>query len=155
MLPKCQALPPSSRQFVRLLSELDSKAPTKVGWCKLFVIWITDVSFTSSFLFVNDGVDHGYSCDIDNVADRAFEIGEMNRFVQSHLDRADEFRIRVHCLQQFVTGVCWTFNAIKYQIWCFIAFFFIKCLLVQFLSLLLQPKINIRCTHTQMCKSAI
>ena len=24
--------------------------------------------------------------------------GEMNRFVQSHLDRADEFRIRVHCL---------------------------------------------------------
>ena len=36
---------------------------------------VTDIprELISSFLFVNDGVDHGYSCDIDNVADRAFE----------------------------------------------------------------------------------
>jgi malate dehydrogenase (oxaloacetate-decarboxylating)(NADP+) len=61
----------------------------------------------NTLIFPNlSSANAGYSCDIDNVADRAFEIGEMNRFVQSHLDRADEFRIRVHCLQQFVTGVC-------------------------------------------------
>ena len=29
----------------------------------------------------------------------------MDRLVQSHLDRADEFRIGVHCLQQFVSCV--------------------------------------------------
>ena len=70
----------------------------KMGW--------TGVSFHSSFLFVNNGIDHGYGCDIHNVTDGTFEIGEVDRFVQSHLDRADEFCIRVHCLQQFVTGVC-------------------------------------------------
>lgn len=70
------------------------------------VTWIKAFSFAFFFLLVYDGIDHGYGCDIHNVADRTFEIGEVDRFVQSHLDRADEFCIRVHCLQQFVTGVC-------------------------------------------------
>ena len=39
------------------------------------------------------------------IAHGAFKIGKVDRFVQSHLYRADEFGVHIHRLQQFVCGV--------------------------------------------------
>ena len=38
----------------------------------------------------------------DYIAHGAFKIGKVDRLVQSHLYRADEFGVHIHRLQQFV-----------------------------------------------------
>ena len=65
--------------------------------CNLFV--------DAPFDFIHVSIDDSYGCDVDNVADRAFKVGKVNRFVQSHLDRTDNLGIRVKRLQQLVTSV--------------------------------------------------
>ena len=53
-------------------------------------------------LLHHDGVNHGNSGDIDDVAYRAFEVGKVDRFVKSHLDRANYFAIVFKRLYHFV-----------------------------------------------------
>ena len=52
----------------------------------------------------HDGIDTGNGRDIHDVTDRTFDVREVNRFVQSHLDRADYFRF-THVLDELVGGI--------------------------------------------------
>ena len=56
------------------------------------------------FLFFYYGIDTCYCRDIYNVTDRAFDVGEMDRFVQSHLDRAYHFCF-AHVLYELVCRI--------------------------------------------------
>lgn len=56
------------------------------------------------FLFVDDGIDAGNGGDIDDVAHGALDVCKVNRFVQSHLNRADDLRF-AHALDKLVGGV--------------------------------------------------
>ena len=55
--------------------------------------------------FVHVGINHCNGGYIDDVANRTFKVGEMYRLVQSHLDRAYDFRISIKGLQQLVAAV--------------------------------------------------
>ena len=50
-------------------------------------------------------VDGGDGRDVHDVAYRALEIGEMDRFVQSHLDRTDDLGLGTQALQELVAAV--------------------------------------------------
>ena len=55
------------------------------------------------FLFLlHDGINHGDGCDVDDVAYRGFPVGEVDRLVQTHLDRADNFTVVAHHLDKLV-----------------------------------------------------
>lgn len=55
------------------------------------------------FLYlVNVSIDYSHSCDVDNVAYRTFEVGEVDRLVETHLNRTDDLGVRIQSLQQFV-----------------------------------------------------
>lgn len=54
--------------------------------------------------FVDNGINAGDSCDIDNIAYRAFNVGEVNWFVQSHLNRADHFGL-THVLNELIGSI--------------------------------------------------
>ena len=51
-----------------------------------------------------DRIDAGDSGDVDDIAHRAFNVGKVNRFVQSHLNRADYFCF-AHALDKLVSSV--------------------------------------------------
>ena len=48
-----------------------------------------------------DGVDYGYGCDGDDVADAAFEVGEVYGLVETHLEGTDDFDFTGHVLYEF------------------------------------------------------
>lgn len=56
------------------------------------------------FLFFYYGIDTCYCRDIYDVAYRAFNVGKVDRFVQSHLDRAYNFCF-THVLYELICGV--------------------------------------------------
>ena len=56
--------------------------------------------------FCYDGINTCNGCDVDDIAHRTFDVGEVDRFVQSHLDRSDYFCF-AHSLNQLVSCVCW------------------------------------------------
>ena len=47
-------------------------------------------------------INHSHGSDIDHLSHTTFKIGEVNGFVQAHLYRANDFRIIINRLQQFV-----------------------------------------------------
>lgn len=51
--------------------------------------------------FAYDGVDYGDGCDGDDVADAAFEVGEVYGFVETHLEGTDDFDFTGHVLYEF------------------------------------------------------
>ena len=66
----------------------------KAAQCKLFGILITVVSF-GSLLFVYDSIDNCYCSDVNDIAHGALKIGKVDRLVQSHLDRTNQFGVRI------------------------------------------------------------
>ena len=61
--------------------------------------------FLRLYLLCDNGVYHGHDGDVHNVADGTFDVGEVYRLVQAHLDRPDHLRV-AHGLYQLVGGVC-------------------------------------------------
>ena len=59
---------------------------------------------TFRLLLFDDCINNGNGCDVHYVTNGTLEVSEMNRFVQSHLDWTDDFRI-THCLNEFVAGI--------------------------------------------------
>ena len=53
------------------------------------------------YLLGYNGIDTSDGGNVHDVTYRAFDVGEMNRFVQSHLNRADDFRF-THVLDELV-----------------------------------------------------
>ena len=47
-------------------------------------------------------IDDGDGNDVDHVAHRTAEVGEMDGFVQSHLDGTDDFHVGIERLQHLV-----------------------------------------------------
>ena len=64
--------------------------------CRCFHKIATACFLIVSNFFVYNSIDNRYGCNVHNVAYRSFAIGEMNRLVQSHLDRADNFSFIAH-----------------------------------------------------------
>ena len=60
--------------------------------------------FLRLYLLCDNGVYHGHDGDVHNVADGTFDVGEVDRLVQPHLDRPNHFRV-AHGLYQFVGRV--------------------------------------------------
>ena len=58
--------------------------------------------FLSLLDFLHVCIDGGYGRDIDNIADGAFGVGEVDRLVQSHLHRADNLHVVGEHLQQLI-----------------------------------------------------
>ena len=56
------------------------------------------------YLLGYNGIDTSDGGNVHDVTYRAFDVGEMNRFVQSHLNRADDFRF-THVLDELVGSV--------------------------------------------------
>jgi len=52
-------------------------------------------------LLLYDGIDYGHCGDVYNVANRTLEVGKVNRFLKTHLDRPYRFGI-AHFAEQFV-----------------------------------------------------
>ena len=55
-------------------------------------------------LLFHDGIDAGDGGDVDDIAHRTFDVGKVNRFVQSHLNRAYHFCF-THVLDELIGGV--------------------------------------------------
>ena len=55
------------------------------------------------FLYVC--VNNSYSCDVDDILYAALRIGEVDRFVKTHLDRTDNLCLRTQSLQEFVCTI--------------------------------------------------
>lgn len=70
---------------------------------------LSQCSFCGLLLFLkflgHDGVDAGNGRDVHDVAHGTFDVGEVNRLVQSDLNRADDLRF-AHSLNQLVSCVC-------------------------------------------------
>ena len=62
-------------------------------------------SFFLLLLLHHDGVDHGYCRHVDDIVDRTFEVGEVDRLVQTHLDGAYHLAIVDECLDHLVRRV--------------------------------------------------
>ena len=58
---------------------------------RALLFWHTERLFAFLNLFLYDCVYDGNSRQIQDVARGAFYVGEVDRFVQSHLDRTDRF----------------------------------------------------------------
>ena len=62
--------------------------------------------FLDALLYlVHISVDYCHRSNVNDVADRAFEVGEMDWLVQTHLDRANDFGVRVKSLEELVAAV--------------------------------------------------
>lgn len=57
------------------------------------------------FPTAGNGIDGGNGSHVHNVLDGAFKVYEMNRFVQAHLDRADDFDIGTQGLEHLVGAI--------------------------------------------------
>ena len=55
---------------------------------------------------IHIGIDGSHSHDVHHVANRSAEIDEVDRLVQSHLDRADNLSIGAQHLQHLVGRAC-------------------------------------------------
>ena len=56
-------------------------------------------------LLLNDGIDDGNGSDIDDVAHRTLEVGEMDGLVQTHLNRTNDFALVHHRLHYLIGRV--------------------------------------------------
>ena len=75
--------------------KLDNKKDT--GW-RIHPTELFD--FVHQLLHIR--INHSHGSDIDHLSHTTFKIGEVNGFVQAHLYRANDFRIIINRLQQFV-----------------------------------------------------
>ena len=55
-------------------------------------------------LLLNDSVYDSYERQFHDITVRAFFVGEVDRFVQTHLDRADRFA-DAECIEQLISTV--------------------------------------------------
>lgn len=46
----------------------------------------------------HEGIDGGNGTDVDNIAYRCVEVGEVDRLVESHLDGANDFHVGIQRL---------------------------------------------------------
>ena len=74
---------------------------------RMFEVWhsllyISNCLCLLVFLFLNDGIDDSHGSDVDDVTHAAFEVGEVDRLLQSHLNWADNFGIFSHRLNHLV-----------------------------------------------------
>ena len=68
-----------------------------------YTISLFSLALTFHFL-LNNGVNTSDSCNVDNVTDRTFNISKVNRFIQTHLDWADNFCL-THALNELVRSI--------------------------------------------------
>ena len=59
-------------------------------------------SIQSVLDLIHISIDHGYGGDVHHVAYRRTEVGEVNRFVQSHLNRTDDLHVSIQGLEHLV-----------------------------------------------------
>ena len=74
---------------------------------RMFEVWhsllyISNCLCLLVFLLLNDGIDDSHGSDVDDVTHAAFEVGEVDRLLQSHLNWADNFGIFSHRLNHLV-----------------------------------------------------
>ena len=74
---------------------------------RMFEVWhsllyISNCLCLLVFLLLNDGIDDSHGSDVDDVTHAAFEVGEVDRLLQSHLDWANNFGIFSHRLNHLV-----------------------------------------------------
>ena len=74
---------------------------------RMFEVWhsllyISNCLCLLVFLLLNDGIDDSHGSDVDDVTHAAFEVGEVDRLLQSHLNWADNFDIFSHRLNHLV-----------------------------------------------------
>ena len=60
----------------------------------------------ASFHLVHVSVDDCHGGDVDHLSHAAAEVDEVDRLVESHLYRADDFHVGVHGLQHLVRRAC-------------------------------------------------
>ena len=74
---------------------------------RMFEVWhsllyISNCLCLLVFLLLNDGIDDSHGSDVDDVTHAAFEVGEVDRLLQSHLNWANNFGIFSHRLNHLV-----------------------------------------------------
>ena len=73
--------------------------------CLIAIFLLSLIELFSFFdLFLYDRIYDSDSRQVQDVTRRAFYVGEVDRFVQTHLDRADRFA-DAECVEQLVSTV--------------------------------------------------